>query len=188
MNRLLVLAPAWAIAWAIAWAMATGALAETAPEPSSDAKAEAPDPYALIAAAIDLNRGLTSYVEMTMLVHRPDWQRRSALVGWTRGRTDALIRFTAPARDAGNATFVSVIESHGSYSPVSELSVKSNGNVASLNVIHDDAEHTAVAIETHGGEVLVFVMANEEASAGREHRVRMANQTHRWTGPFCFGC
>lgn len=38
-----------------------------------------------------------------MLVHRPDWQRRSVLVAWTRGRTDALIRFTAPPRDAGNA-------------------------------------------------------------------------------------
>ena len=39
-----------------------------------------------------------------MLVHRPDWQRRSALLAWTRGRSDALIRFTAPPRDAGNAT------------------------------------------------------------------------------------
>ena len=64
----------------------------------------APDPYELIAAAIDHSRGLTSYVEMAMLVHRPDWERRSALVAWTRGRTDALVRFTAPARDAGNAT------------------------------------------------------------------------------------
>ena len=64
----------------------------------------APDPYALIAAAIDHSRGLTSRLEMAMLVHRPAWQRRSALVAWTRGRTDALVRFTAPARDAGNAT------------------------------------------------------------------------------------
>ena len=63
-----------------------------------------PDPYELIAAAIDQTRGVTSYAELTMSVHRPDWQRTSSLVGWTRGRGDALIRFTAPAKDAGNAT------------------------------------------------------------------------------------
>ena len=93
------------LALALAPLLAAGAWAAAEPDAAPAPAAEAgPDPYALVAAAIDLNRGLTSYVEMTMLVHRPEWQRRSALVGWTRGRTDALIRFTAPARDAGNAT------------------------------------------------------------------------------------
>lgn len=63
-----------------------------------------PSAYDLIAGAIDLNRGRTSYSEMSMLVHRPDWERSSSLVAWTRGREDALIRFTAPAKDAGTAT------------------------------------------------------------------------------------
>ncbi len=63
-----------------------------------------PDAYDIIAGAIDLNRGRTSYSEMSMLVHRPDWERSSSLVAWTRGREDALIRFTAPAKDAGSAT------------------------------------------------------------------------------------
>jgi outer membrane lipoprotein-sorting protein len=58
----------------------------------------------LIAAAIDLTRGATSYAELSMTIHRPDWERSSSLVAWTRGREDALIRFTAPAKDAGNAT------------------------------------------------------------------------------------
>ncbi|MFW6094471.1 MAG: outer membrane lipoprotein-sorting protein [Pseudomonadota bacterium] len=58
----------------------------------------------LVAGALDLMRGTTSYAEMEMVIHRPDWERRSRLVAWTRGREDALIRFTAPARDAGNAT------------------------------------------------------------------------------------
>lgn len=58
----------------------------------------------LIAAMIDLTRGRTSYAEMSMVIHRPDWERSSSLIAWTRGREDALIRFTAPAKDAGNAT------------------------------------------------------------------------------------
>ena len=64
------------------------------------------DPTAdeLVAASIDLTRGTTSYAEISMVIHRPEWERSSALVAWTRGREDALIRFTQPARDAGNAT------------------------------------------------------------------------------------
>lgn len=58
----------------------------------------------LIQGALDLVRGQTSYTELTMKIHRPDWQRTSSLVSWTRGRDEALMRFTAPARDAGNAT------------------------------------------------------------------------------------
>ncbi|MCZ0941531.1 MAG: hypothetical protein OXJ53_00550, partial [Gammaproteobacteria bacterium] len=89
------------LAMVLAQLLAAGASAAAEDEAAPTIAPEAgPDPYALIAAAIDLNRGLTSYVEMAMLVHRPEWERRSALVGWTRGRTDALIRFTAPARDA----------------------------------------------------------------------------------------
>ena len=58
----------------------------------------------LIEGALDLTRGVTSYTEMAMIIHRPEWQRRLELVAWTRGREDALIRFTAPAKDAGTAT------------------------------------------------------------------------------------
>ena len=60
--------------------------------------------YDLVAGAIDLTRGATSFSEISMQIHRPDWERNSSLVAWTRGREDALIRFTKPAKDAGNAT------------------------------------------------------------------------------------
>ncbi|MBQ75706.1 MAG: outer membrane lipoprotein-sorting protein [Gammaproteobacteria bacterium] len=58
----------------------------------------------LVEAAIDQTRGISSYAEFSMVIHRPDWERTSSLKSWTRGRKDALIRFIAPAKDAGNAT------------------------------------------------------------------------------------
>lgn len=61
------------------------------------------DPLKLVTQSIDQTRGLSSYAEMIMLIKRPSWQRESTLYAWTRGREDALIRFVAPARDAGNA-------------------------------------------------------------------------------------
>lgn len=58
----------------------------------------------IVAAALDLTRGDTSYTEMSMTISRPAWQRSSTLKAVTRGREDALIHFTAPAKDAGNGT------------------------------------------------------------------------------------
>ena len=59
--------------------------------------------YELIAAALDQARGDTSHTEMTMQIKRPDWERSTSIVAWSRGREDTLMRFTAPAKDAGNA-------------------------------------------------------------------------------------
>lgn len=58
----------------------------------------------LIEGALDLTRGVSSYTELTMTIHRPAWERTLSLAAWTRGREDALIRFTAPPKDAGTAT------------------------------------------------------------------------------------
>ena len=74
--------------------------ADASAEPGSDARAA----RELVAAAIDQTRGTSSYAEMAMQVRRPDWERTTEIVAWTRGREDALIRFVGPPRDAGNAT------------------------------------------------------------------------------------
>ena len=72
--------------------------------PDNAATSSAASARALVERAIELTRSRGSIAEMTMEVHRPEWQRSSSLKAWTRGRDDALIRFTAPAKDAGNAT------------------------------------------------------------------------------------
>lgn len=68
------------------------------------AQADNPDPTALIKKTFDNWRGTTSFTQVTMTVHRPDWERTLTMDSWTRGEDDALVRFTAPAKDAGNAT------------------------------------------------------------------------------------
>ena len=83
---------------------ASASAAEAGAGDGSEPAPDTPDARTLIAGALDLVRGRSSYSEISMLIHRPDWERSSSLVAWTRGREDALIRFTEPARDAGNAT------------------------------------------------------------------------------------
>jgi hypothetical protein len=68
--------------------------------------ADTPDPVDLIRSAMEHWRGVTSYSDMTMTVHRSDWQRSMSMQAWTEGDKVSLVRITAPKRDAGNATLI----------------------------------------------------------------------------------
>jgi hypothetical protein len=65
-----------------------------------------PDPRDLIQQAMDHWRGLSSYSEMTMTIHRPDWQRSMSIRSWTQGDKTSLVRVTRPKKDAGNGTLI----------------------------------------------------------------------------------
>ena len=60
----------------------------------------------LVRKAVDHFRGLTSYSEMTMIIHRPDWERSMTMRGWTQGDDNTLVRVTEPKKDAGNGTLM----------------------------------------------------------------------------------
>jgi outer membrane lipoprotein-sorting protein len=63
-----------------------------------------PDPRDLIQQAMNHWRGISSYSEMTMTIHRPDWQRSMSMRTWTKGDKTTLVRVTEPKKDAGNGT------------------------------------------------------------------------------------
>ncbi|MDW6004322.1 outer membrane lipoprotein-sorting protein [Vibrio mangrovi] len=62
------------------------------------------DPTALLHASFDNWRGKSSETVIQMTVHRPDWERSLTMKTWTVGNEKTLARFTAPVKDAGNAT------------------------------------------------------------------------------------
>jgi outer membrane lipoprotein-sorting protein len=64
----------------------------------------APDADAILRKAYENYRSQSSQSTVAMTIHRPAWERHLELKAWTRGEKDALVRFTAPAKDAGSAT------------------------------------------------------------------------------------
>jgi len=66
--------------------------------------AVAADATALLRVAFDNWRAKSSETTLTMTIHRPSWERHLTMTAWTHGDNEALVRFTAPAKDAGNAT------------------------------------------------------------------------------------
>ena len=74
------------------------------PAQPARAAATAPSAEAILRQAYENYRASSSESSVAMTVHRPDWERHMDMKAWTRGDDDALVRFTAPAKDAGNAT------------------------------------------------------------------------------------
>ena len=62
------------------------------------------DATSIVKGALDYWRDTSSYAEIEMTIHRPDWERKSLMKSWTRGDKDALVRFEDPPKDAGSAT------------------------------------------------------------------------------------
>jgi len=67
---------------------------------------EITDARDLVRAAMEHWRGINSYSEMTMTIHRPDWQRSMSMRAWSEGDKLSLVRVTEPKKDAGNGTLL----------------------------------------------------------------------------------
>ncbi len=145
-----------------------------------------PDPRELIEKAMDHWRGVTSYTEMTMVIHRPDWERTMSMQSWTRGAESTLVRVTAPAKDAGNGTLVKD-KNMWSYAPKINRVIKvpssmmnqgwmgsdlSNKDISKSTDIIDQYDHTLIETGTRDGHKVYVIQSipHEEAAVvwGRE--------------------
>jgi outer membrane lipoprotein-sorting protein len=122
------------------------------------AGAEEPDARQIVQAAIDHWRGLTSHTVMTMVIHRPDWERSMTMEAWTKGEKRALVRVIEPSKDRGNGTLTDD-DNMWTYSPKINRVIKvpssmmgqswmgsdfSNKDIARADDIVDQYVHTLV--------------------------------------------
>jgi hypothetical protein len=88
--------------------------------------------------------------------------------------------------DVDNTLFASVIEPHGSYTPISELSVNPNSNITGFKVVHDSEDYTAVRVEDNSGQMSLLIIANSDVSAKKRHLLKIDGKKLRWQGPYYF--
>ncbi|WP_411031670.1 alginate lyase family protein [Spongiimicrobium sp. 3-5] len=89
-------------------------------------------------------------------------------------------------KDTQNTLFVTVIEPHGHYSPVSEFAVGANSNVAKVAVLYNDADYTAVVIDLHNGNSNLLIVSNQETSTLKGHVLNVGDKAYKWEGPYYF--
>ncbi|MGB5581318.1 MAG: hypothetical protein WBM68_12180, partial [Woeseia sp.] len=91
--------------------------------------------------------------------------------------------FIIRRQGAGDTTFVSTIETHGSYNPVAESAVNSKSNIAELKVVRDDENYTAVSIKDVDGNTSLFVISNRDPGKSTPHELEIDGSAYRWSGP-----
>ncbi len=99
-------------------------------------------------------------------------------------RNENGIIFRTPK--ANNHLFASVIEPHGSYSTVTEISLGSQANVIRLQEEVNNENYTAVSIETRSGKRWLFALSNNNTDPKASHKVEFNGHTISWTGVYLF--
>ena len=89
-------------------------------------------------------------------------------------------------KNVGDTVFVSVIEPHGKYSPVSELSENSNSSISKLEVVHSDENYMAINIENITGNTQLFILSNADGSKTSEHSLLIGGKSYSWVGPYFY--
>jgi len=146
----------------------------------SPSVAQETDAAQLIRKAMDHWRGLTSYSDMTMTIHRPDWERSMTMRSWSKGDKLSLVRVVEPKKDAGNGTLLND-NNMWTYTPKINRIIKvpssmmsqswmgsdfSNKDISKSTDIIDQYDHELVSIEERDGHVFYTVSSvpHEEAA------------------------
>ncbi|WP_054852674.1 alginate lyase family protein [Olleya sp. ITB9] len=98
-------------------------------------------------------------------------------------RDPALILRT---KNSKNRTFVSVIEAHGSYSPVSESAVNSNSSIKLIKTVLDSEDYTAIEITNINGNVKLFITSNTNNLKETKHNITINGKSFEWSGSYYF--
>lgn len=87
-------------------------------------------------------------------------------------------------RTGVNTVFASVIESHGTYDPVSEIPSNPFSEFKSVVVIYDQPDYTAIKITQQEGKVWTLILANTDASEQSTHQLKIEEKMFAWKGPY----
>jgi hypothetical protein len=96
-------------------------------------------------------------------------------------RDPVLIHHRATASD--QSTFVSIIDSHGEYSPVTELSTGQRSRIRDLKITLDTPAYTVANIALQSGDQFVLAWAHTDFSEDAPHEIRLPQGVLRWVGP-----
>jgi outer membrane lipoprotein-sorting protein len=144
------------------------------------------DATTIVRDAVNHWRGISSESVMTMVIHRPDWERSMTMRAWTKGEDHSLVRVLEPKKDRGNGTLTDD-DNMWTFSPKVNRVIKipssmmgqswmgsdfSNKDVARTDDIIDQYDHSILSVEEVGGVTIYEIesIPHEDAPVvwGRE--------------------
>jgi outer membrane lipoprotein-sorting protein len=129
----------------------------------SPSVAQETDAAQLVRNAMDHWRGLTSYSDMTMTIHRPDWERSMTMRSWNKGDKLSLVRVIEPKKDAGNGTLLND-NNMWTYTPKINRIIKVPSSMMSQSWMGSDFSNKDISKSTD------IIDQYDHELAGREER------------------
>ena len=129
------------------------------------------EPRELIQQAMDHWRGTSSYSEISMTIHRSDWERSMSMRSWTKGDKISLVRVVEPRKDAGSGTLTKD-NNMWTFAPKINRIIKvpssmmsqswmgsdfSNKNISKSTDILDEYEHTLLETREDGQHTVYVI-------------------------------
>ncbi|MQP24426.1 heparinase [Flavobacterium sp. LMO8] len=92
--------------------------------------------------------------------------------------------FIIRKKDTQNATFVTAIETHGSYSYVTESAKNAYSNIHNLEIVFQDATYIGVKIIDKKGVETLFIFNSKNNDASQKNEITINNKVYNWTGTY----
>ena len=142
-------------------------------------RATAIDAQSLVDNSFNYMRDKSSVSVVSMIVHRPDWERKMTIKAWTRGQKDSLFYIEAPPKDRGNGTLKKGREMW-MYNPKINRVIKvppsmmsqswmgsdfSNNDLAKSDSLLTDYTHAIKGSETHEGLTVYLIESTPKPEA-----------------------
>ena len=86
--------------------------------------------------------------------------------------------------EAQNSYFVTVIESHGHYDPVSEIANNAYSSIKEVELIKIDDQYVAVRITFIGEQEKVLMLSLKESEENANHTINIKGSSYEWEGPY----
>lgn len=96
-----------------------------------------------------------------------------------RSETGFLVR-----KKGKDELFASVIEPHGVFNPVSEISSGSQSSVNEINTLVNNDEYTGIKIVFKNKEEWTVLIANADNGSNAEHTLIVSGKNFSWAGPY----
>ncbi len=151
---------------------------------SSQTDLSAEDALDLVRSAWENSRGRSSYGELTMTIHRPDWERSISMRVWTKGTDHSLVRVVEPRKDAGSGTLM-LAEQMWTYAPKINRVIKVPSSMMALSWMGSDFSNKDLSRADDIVKLYRHELVGEESHEG--HKVYIIESVPREDAAIVWG-
>jgi len=87
-------------------------------------------------------------------------------------------------KNVQKATFVSILETHGSYSAVSEFATNAYSNITSVEIVYEDSNYIGISVKNKQGMASLFLFSTKDNSVSKKHQIKIKDKTYKWVGAY----